>query len=40
MEGKKEKIEWIEAQLIYNVKITQNDCKIDLDPLYMVSLRW
>jgi len=40
MEGKEERIKWIEAQLICNIKITQNDRKINLDPPYMVSLRW
>jgi len=39
MEGKEERIKRIEAQLICNVKIAQNDCKIDLDPFYIVSLR-
>jgi len=40
MEEEEERIKQIEAQLICNVKITQNDCKINLDPLYMVFLRY
>ena len=40
MEEKEERIKQIEAQLICNIKIAQNDCKIDLDPPYIVSLRW
>jgi len=40
MEKKKERIKWIEAQLICKIKIALNDRKTNLDSPYMVSLRW
>jgi len=39
IEKEEERIKQIEAWLICNVKITQNNCKINLDPFYMVFLR-